>query len=87
MSGSTFGTIFKVSTFGESHGKAMGGVIEGFPAGISVDVERVQNELNKDFLNSHYFMPAYRTPVYTFRAFLAYVCMTTRNETVLFSIF
>lgn len=47
MSGSTFGTIFKVSTFGESHGKAMGGVIEGFPAGISVDVERVQNELNK----------------------------------------
>lgn len=47
MSGSTFGTIFKVSTFGESHGKAMGGVIEGFPAGISVDFERVQNELNK----------------------------------------
>ena len=47
MSGSTFGTIFKVSTFGESHGKAMGGVIEGFPAGISVDVERVQNELDK----------------------------------------
>ena len=47
MSGSTFGTIFKVSTFGESHGKAMGGVIEGFPAGVSVDVELVQNELDK----------------------------------------
>ncbi len=47
MSGSTFGTIFKLSTFGESHGKAMGGVIEGFPAGVSVDVELVQNELDK----------------------------------------
>ena len=41
MSGSTFGTIFKLSTFGESHGKAMGGVIEGFPAGVSVDVQLV----------------------------------------------
>ena len=47
MSGSTFGTIFKLSTFGESHGKAMGGVIEGFPAGISVDVQLVQQELDK----------------------------------------
>ena len=47
MSGSTFGTIFKLSTFGESHGKAMGGVIEGFPAGISLDVQLVQQELNK----------------------------------------
>mgnify|MGYP000358959943 FL=1 len=47
MSGSTFGTIFKLSTFGESHGKAMGGVIEGFPAGISLDVQLVQQELDK----------------------------------------
>ena len=47
MSGSTFGTIFKLSTFGESHGKAMGGVIEGFPAGVSVDVQLVRQELNK----------------------------------------
>ena len=47
MSGSTFGNIFKLSTFGESHGKAMGGVIEGFPAGISLDVQLVQQELNK----------------------------------------
>ena len=47
MSGSTFGTIFKLSTFGESHGKAMGGVIEGFPAGVSVDVQLVQQELDK----------------------------------------
>ena len=43
----TFGTIFKLSTFGESHGKAMGGVIEGFPAGISLDVQLVQQELDK----------------------------------------
>ena len=47
MSGSKFGTIFKLSTFGESHGKAMGGVIEGFPAGISLDVQLVQQELDK----------------------------------------
>ena len=47
MSGSTLGTIFTLTTFGESHGKAMGGVIEGFPAEITLDLALVQQELNK----------------------------------------
>ncbi|MDC0917445.1 chorismate synthase, partial [Flavobacteriaceae bacterium] len=42
MSGNTFGTLFKVSTFGESHGPAIGGVIDGCPAGIELDLEAIQ---------------------------------------------
>ena len=34
MAGSTFGTIFKITTWGESHGKALGVVIDGCPAGL-----------------------------------------------------
>ncbi len=41
----TFGHIFTLSTFGESHGEAIGGVIDGMPAGIEIDVDFVQNEL------------------------------------------
>ncbi|MBT8253756.1 MAG: chorismate synthase [Flavobacteriaceae bacterium] len=47
MAGNTFGTLFKLTTFGESHGKAIGGIIDGFPAGISLDLEAVQNDLNR----------------------------------------
>ncbi|MCF0180210.1 MAG: chorismate synthase [Bacteroidales bacterium] len=41
----TFGNIFRITTFGESHGVAVGGVIDGMPAGISVDKEFLQNEM------------------------------------------
>ncbi len=47
MSGNTFGEILKLTTFGESHGPATGGVIEGFPAGLAVSRDEVQIELNK----------------------------------------
>ena len=47
MSGSTIGTILKLTTFGESHGSAIGGVLEGCPAGLAVDFEYVQAELNR----------------------------------------
>lgn len=47
MSGNTFGTLFKVSTFGESHGPAIGGVIDGCPAGIEVDLEAIQKDLDR----------------------------------------
>ena len=47
MSGSSIGTLFKLTTFGESHGKAMGGIIDGLPAGIDLDLILVQAELNK----------------------------------------
>lgn len=44
---STYGKIFKISTFGESHGKAVGVVIEGCPAGLEVDVDFIQSELDR----------------------------------------
>lgn len=43
----TFGNIFTLATFGESHGAAIGGVIDGMPAGIAVDMEFVQSELDR----------------------------------------
>jgi chorismate synthase len=42
-----FGTLFRLASFGESHGKAIGGVIEGFPAGIVIDEDFVQYELSR----------------------------------------
>ncbi len=47
MAGNTYGTLFKITTFGESHGEAIGGVIDGCPAGITLDFEFIQNELNR----------------------------------------
>lgn len=41
------GNIFRVTTFGESHGIAIGGVIDGMPAGIEIDLEKVQKELDR----------------------------------------
>lgn len=43
----TFGHIFRLTTFGESHGEAIGGVIDGMPAGIDIDMEFIQQELNR----------------------------------------
>jgi len=45
--GNTFGKIFKLTTFGESHGKAIGGVIDGCPAGLKVDLDFIQNQLDR----------------------------------------
>jgi len=47
MAGNSFGNLFKLTTFGESHGKAIGGVIDGCPSGLQLDVEAIQNELNR----------------------------------------
>ncbi|SEF96705.1 chorismate synthase [Xylanibacter ruminicola] len=43
----TFGNIFRLTTFGESHGEAIGGVIDGMPAGIDIDIDFIQQELNR----------------------------------------
>ncbi|PKH50751.1 chorismate synthase [Tenacibaculum sp. Bg11-29] len=43
----SFGNILKVTTYGESHGTAIGGVIDGFPAGMDVDFEAIQQELDR----------------------------------------
>ncbi|MGB2483862.1 MAG: chorismate synthase [Flavobacteriaceae bacterium] len=47
MAGNTFGKIFKLTTFGESHGKAIGGIIDGCPAGVSVDFDKIQYEMDR----------------------------------------
>ena len=47
MSGNSFGKIFKLTTFGESHGPAIGGVIEGMPAGFEIDFNHISNQLNR----------------------------------------
>ena len=43
----TFGNIFTLTTFGESHGEAIGGVVDGMPVGIEVDLDFIQSELNR----------------------------------------
>lgn len=43
----TFGKLFTLTTFGESHGEAVGGVVDGMPAGIEIDTEFIQEELNR----------------------------------------
>ncbi len=43
----TFGHLFTLTTFGESHGAAIGGVVDGMPAGIDIDLDFIQSELNR----------------------------------------
>ena len=43
----SFGKLFKLTTFGESHGKAIGGIIDGCPAGLELDLEAIQYELER----------------------------------------
>ena len=47
MTGSSFGKLFKVTIWGESHGPAVGMVLEGCPAGLKIDIADVQRELNR----------------------------------------
>ena len=47
MAGNTFGNIFRLTSFGESHGPAMGGVIDGMPAGIDIDMDEVQRVVDR----------------------------------------
>ena len=43
----TFGHIFTLTTFGESHGEAVGGVVDGMPPGIDIDIDFIQHELDR----------------------------------------
>ena len=47
MAGNTFGNLFKLTTFGESHGKAIGGVLDGCPSGLEIDLNAIQNDLDR----------------------------------------
>ena len=47
MAGNTFGTVLRLTTFGESHGKGLGGVLDGCPAGLALDLEAIQRDLDR----------------------------------------
>lgn len=47
MAGNSFGNIFKLTTFGESHGAAIGGVIDGCPAGLNIDFDAIRKEMQR----------------------------------------
>ena len=47
MAGNSFGTLFKLTTYGESHGDALGGVIEGCPAGIKIDFDAIAYQMSR----------------------------------------
>ncbi len=47
MAGNTFGKLFTLSTFGESHGEALGGILDGCPAGLLIDLDFIQHELDR----------------------------------------
>jgi chorismate synthase len=47
MSGSVFGRLFKVATFGESHGRGVGAVVDGCPPGVPLDKEKIQKDLDR----------------------------------------
>ena len=47
MAGNSFGTIFKLTSFGESHGMAIGGIIDGCPAGLELDFDAIQSEMDR----------------------------------------
>lgn len=47
MAGNSFGQLFRITTFGESHGEAIGVVIDGCPAGLNIDMNFIQSELDR----------------------------------------
>ena len=47
MAGNTFGTLLKLTTFGESHGEAIGGILDGVPAGVKLDIQAIQYDLSR----------------------------------------
>lgn len=47
MAGNTYGTVFRVTTFGESHGEGLGVIIDGCPAGTDIDIQKIQDALDR----------------------------------------
>ncbi|PJJ08211.1 chorismate synthase [Flavobacterium sp. 1] len=47
MAGNSYGTLYRVTTFGESHGEALGGIIDGCPSGIQLDLDAIQFEMSR----------------------------------------
>ena len=55
MSGNTFGKLLTLTTFGESHGIAVGGVLDGFPSNIKIDFAFIQSEVNRRKTGGNFF--------------------------------
>lgn len=55
MAGNTFGKIFQLTSFGESHGPAVGGIIDGCPSGFKLNLQQIQNELDRRKPNQNSF--------------------------------
>jgi chorismate synthase len=47
MAGNSYGTLYRITTFGESHGEALGGIIDGCPSGITLDLDAIQSEMSR----------------------------------------
>jgi chorismate synthase len=47
MAFNNFGNFLRLTTFGESHGQAIGGILDGMPAGVSIDIERIKSQLSR----------------------------------------
>ncbi|TNF44455.1 MAG: chorismate synthase, partial [Cytophagales bacterium] len=45
--GNSFGRLFRITTFGESHGKALGVIIDGCPAGLELDLDKIREEMQR----------------------------------------
>lgn len=72
MSGNSFGQLFKITTFGESHGEALGVVIDGMPAGIQINLEELKKELKEELLDSTLFILHERKKIFL-KSFLEYL--------------
>ena len=48
----SYGNIIRLTTFGESHGKAIGGVLDGFPSGVRIDMNYIASEMKKGVRDS-----------------------------------
>ncbi len=62
MSGNTFGHLFTVTTFGESHGPALGGVVDGCPPGLRLDEEVIQHDVDRRRSGTSRFTSQRREP-------------------------
>ena len=47
MAGNSYGTLYRITTFGESHGEALGGIIDGCPSGLKLDLDAIQLEMSR----------------------------------------
>lgn len=90
MGDNTFGTKFKITSFGESHGKVVGVVIDGTPAGLKIDLNYIQSELNKRKPGQSIFTTSRKEPddvkvlsgIFKDRTTGAPICLIIENQDI-----